>query len=76
MLTKRQECTYHQELFLRGTHLVNMDLLPFRFTSVYKADAIVASGVLPWHIMCCLSSANLPPHIMTIIELYLMGIDP
>ncbi len=76
MLPKRQECSNHQVVFMRGTHLVKMDLLPFRFTSVYKADAIVASGVLPWHIMCCLSRANLPPHIMTIIELYLMGIHP
>ena len=38
---------------------MNTDLSPFRFTSVYSADAIVASGVLPWHLMCWRSSANL-----------------
>jgi hypothetical protein len=40
-------------------HLVNTDLSPFRFTSVYSAEAMVASGVLPWQLMCCRSSASL-----------------
>lgn len=35
------------------------DLLPLRLTSVYSADAMVASGVRPWHLMCCRSSASL-----------------
>ena len=35
------------------------DLLPFRLTSVYSAEAMVASGVRPWHLMCCRSSASL-----------------
>mmetsp|Transcript_32925 Transcript_32925/g.78126 ORF Transcript_32925/g.78126 Transcript_32925/m.78126 type:complete len:208 (-) Transcript_32925:387-1010(-) len=30
---------------------VNTLLLPFFFTSVYRAEAMVASGVLPWHLM-------------------------
>ena len=28
-----------------------MEVLSLRFTSVYNADAIVASGVLPWQVM-------------------------
>lgn len=39
--------------------LVKTDLLPFRFTSVYRAEAMVASGVLPWQLICCLSKASL-----------------
>ena len=42
-----------------SSDLVNTDLSPFRFTSVYRAEAIVASGVLPWHLMCWRSSASL-----------------
>ena len=26
------------------------DLMPFRLTSVYSAEAMVASGVRPWHL--------------------------
>ena len=40
-------------------HLVKTDLSPLRLTSVYSADAMVASGVRPWHLMCCRSSASL-----------------
>ena len=43
----------------QDAHLVKTDLLPLRLTSVYSADAMVASGVRPWHLMCCRSSASL-----------------
>lgn len=44
---------------LKGVHLVKTDLLPLRLTSVYRAEAMVASGVRPWHFMCCRSSTSL-----------------
>ena len=40
-------------------HLVNTDLSCFRLTSVYRALAIVASGVRPWHLMSACSKAIL-----------------
>lgn len=40
-------------------HLVNNDASFLRLTSVYSADAIVASGVLPWHSSRPLSTASL-----------------
>lgn len=41
------------------THLVNAELKSLRFTSVYKEDAIVASGDLPWPRINPISNAAL-----------------
>ena len=40
-------------------YLVNRERSSLRFTSVYRADAIVASGVRPWQVIRALSSATL-----------------
>lgn len=38
---------------------VKTDACSFLLTSVYRADAMVASGVLPWQLMSSISRANL-----------------
>ena len=40
---------------------MNTEPSNLRLTSVYSADAIVASGVLPWQFISVLSSATLHP---------------
>jgi hypothetical protein len=49
---------------MRLTYLVNTDLSCLRLTSVYSAEAMVASGVLPWHLMRPRSRATLPATCM------------
>lgn len=44
---------------VRRSHLVNTDLSCLRLTSVYRALAMVASGVRPWHLMSACSNAIL-----------------
>ena len=43
----------------RSPHRVKAEALDFRLTSVYRAEAIVASGVRPWQLMSAFSSATL-----------------
>ena len=48
--------------------LVKTDMCSFRFTSVYRAEAMVASGVLPWQLISSSSRANLQAYTESLIS--------
>lgn len=54
--------------------LVKTDMCSFRFTSVYRAEAMVASGVLPWQLISSSSRANLQACTESFVLIYCFNV--